>query len=259
MLNGSRDWKLAGTYNQVNTKVFALVMPSMSKGHYDIATVISDSFKNVNNSNDYNADNHEYICCSGSTLYIRIFNSKLSSQDTQGFKQCLQANNVTVVYLLAEEKVYECTNLDLITYSDETNYIVNSGAIIPKTTLKVHNNISNVVSLLQKKVSLLESNITNYMITQNRLILSSRYNTDSVSFKVDIANTYTTEQGYDEDLYRLISDNITAGKDNYNKNYIEEIIWFYYMDFKLSDEMLYNLLLTIELQHNQIIEEETLA
>ena len=65
----------------------------------------------------------------------------------------------TTVKPLAQEKVYECANIDLITYNGETNYVVNSGSIVPKTTLKVHNNISNVISLLQKKVSLLESNI----------------------------------------------------------------------------------------------------
>lgn len=60
---------------------------------------------------------------------------------------------------LSQEKVYECTNIDLITYEDGTNYIVECGAIVPKSTLKVHNNISNVVSLLQKKVSLLEDKV----------------------------------------------------------------------------------------------------
>ena len=44
-----------------------------------------------------------------------------------------------------------------MTYSGETNYIINSGAISPKSLLKVHNNISNVVKILQEKVSLLEN------------------------------------------------------------------------------------------------------
>ena len=34
---------------------------------------------------------------------------------------------------------------------------MNSGSIVPRTTLKVHNNISNVVKILQEKVSLLEN------------------------------------------------------------------------------------------------------
>lgn len=104
---------------------------------------------------------------------IRVSRAKLSTQDAQGFKQWLQANNVTVVYQLAEEKVYECTNIDLITYANETNFIVESSALSPKTTLKVHSNISNVVSLLQKKVSLLESNVKASQEVQDMMILET--------------------------------------------------------------------------------------
>ena len=188
------------------------------------------------------------------TKFIRIKNSSCTSLNS--FKQWLQANNVTVVYQLVEEKVYECTNIDLITYANETNYIVESGAIAPKTTLKVHNNISNVVSLLQKKVSLLESNVTSYVITQNRLMLASRYNADTVSFKVDVAS-FSDAFEYDNDLYELILNNVLVGKDNYNREYIENLIRFYWMDFVISDEMYSTLFEIIEEQHNPKIEEET--
>ena len=162
----------------------------------------------------------------------------------------------TTVKPLAQEKVYECTNIDLITYANETNYIVESGVLSPKTTLKVHSNISNVVSLLQKKVSLLESNMTKYMITQNRLMLASRYNADTVSFKVDVASFSDTFE-YDNDLYELILNNILVGKDNYNREYIENLIRFYWMDFIISDEMYSTLFEIIKEQHNPKIEEET--
>lgn len=162
----------------------------------------------------------------------------------------------TTVKPLSQEKIYECTNIDLITYANETNFIVESGVLSPKTTLKVHNNISNVVSLLQKKVSLLENNITSYMITQNRLMLASRYNADTVSFKVDVASFSDTFE-YDNDLYELILNNILVGKDNYNREYIENLTRFYWMDFVISDEMYSTLFEIIEEQHNPKIEEET--
>ena len=79
----------------------------------------------------------------------------------------------TTVKPLSQEKVYECTNIDLITYANETNYIVECGAIVPRSTLKVHNNISNVVSLLQKKVSLLESNVKASQEVQDMMILET--------------------------------------------------------------------------------------
>ena len=106
-------------------------------------------------------------------INLALAKSRLVTQDAQGFKQWLQNNNVTVVYQLAQEKVYECTNIDLITYANETNFIIESGAIAPRTTLKVHSNISNVVSLLQKKVSLLESNVKASQEVQDMMILET--------------------------------------------------------------------------------------
>lgn len=216
-------------------------------------SVKSDRFNNILGTV---SEESIYLHPTRNQIVIVINASKLPTQDVQGFKQWLQANNLTVVYQLAQEKVYECTNIDLITYSGETNFIVESGVLSPRTTLKVHNNISNVVSLLQKKVSLLESNMTKYMITQNRLMLASRYNADTVSFKVDVASFSDTFE-YDNDLYELILNNVLVGKDNYNREYIENLIRFYWMDFVISDEMYSTLFEIIEEQHDPKIEEET--
>ena len=163
----------------------------------------------------------------------------------------------TTVKPLSQEKIYECTNMDLITYNGETNYIVESGAIVPKTTLKVHNNISNVVSLLQKKVSLLESNVTSYMTTQNRLMLASRYNSDAVSFKVDYAvcSENMSQENYDTDLYNLILNNILVGKDNYDYNHMFNIIMDYASWSQISWDQFDILVGLMDIQHNPPIEE----
>ena len=151
VLNGSEDWsKSSGNSNDITSLFYSTV--SMRKPS---SLGVCNKFTSIDG---YSIEYPEGIYY-GIDINIRISTSKLSTQDVEGFKQWLQANNVTVVYQLAQEKVYECTNIDLITYANETNYIVESGAIVPRTTLKVHNNISNVVSLLQKKVSLLESNV----------------------------------------------------------------------------------------------------
>lgn len=160
----------------------------------------------------------------------------------------------TTVKLLAQEKVYECTNIDLITYNGETNFIVESGAITPKTTLKVHNNISNVVSLLQKKVSLLESNVTSYMITQNRLMLASRYNADNVTFKVDYPSMMSErEVEIDYDLFKLIQDNIIVGPENYDVDKMLEIMDLYAMIGFITWEMWDYLYEVIDSQINPVI------
>lgn len=163
----------------------------------------------------------------------------------------------TTVKPLAEEKVYECTNIDLITYANETNFIVESGVLSPRTTLKVHNNISNVVSLLQKKVSLLESNVTSYMTTQNRLMLASRYNSDAVSFKVDYAvcSENMSQENYDTDLYNLILNNILVGKDNYDYNHMFNIIMDYASWSQISWDQFDILVGLMDIQHNPPIEE----
>ena len=89
-----------------------------------------------------------------SKKYLSI--SKSKAQDLDSFKAWLQANPTTVVYQLAEEEVYECTNIDLITYQNETNLLVKSGVLNPKVTLKVKKGIGNVVTMLQNKVAMLE-------------------------------------------------------------------------------------------------------
>lgn len=254
VLNGSENWSISGHSNWSSAYCTDYInMQIVGKGN----TLICDRLTPHKSYNEMSGNDLIGITVSDNGYFaIKYLPNSDTKPTPSDVKQWLQANNVTVVYQLAQEKVYECTNIDLITYANETNYIVESGAIVPRTTLKVHNNISNVVSLLQKKVSLLESNVTSYMITQNRLMLTSRYNADTVSFKVDVA-TLRNSFEYDNDLYELILNNILVGKDNYNREYIENLIIFYWMDFIISDEMYSTLFEIIEEQHNPKIEEET--
>ena len=249
VLNGSEDWEDYDENSFVNRQFFKDAIGN---------TTDTDTNKAICNRFVFGkvlVDTNRWQYYNNGSVVWSMF-AKKTGQTLEQFKSELQTNNVTVVYQLAQEKVYECTNIDLITYEGETNYIVESGAIVPRTTLKVHNNISNVVSLLQKKVSLLESNITRYTITQNRLMLTSRYNADTVGFKVDVA-TLRNSFEYDNDLYELILNNILVGKDNYDREYIENLIIFYWMDFVISDEMHSALFEIIEEQHNpKVIEDE---
>src|SRR5699024_3706083 len=116
-----------------------------------------------------------YECASGNnnnvTLFIRISKSKLSSQDVQGFKQWLQANNVTVVYQLAEEKVYELAPLHLDSYANETLILCNSGAISPKMEFSITSHINELVKAYGERINLLEEKVYRYMVTQNRMQL----------------------------------------------------------------------------------------
>lgn len=162
VLNGSENWIIDNN----NTRF----------GLYNIESITGNVNVNVEQISDKFSVYDRYGEKIGSfgvgIGFVRIQNN-FGFTTANEFKTWLQTNNVTVVYQLAEEKVYECTNIDLITYANETNYVVESGAIVPRTTLKVHNNISNVVSLLQKKVSLLESNVKASQEVQDMMILET--------------------------------------------------------------------------------------
>ena len=170
VLNGSENWHRGGNSDsKAITSYFGYTVPNIVNKNY----VCCDNFPGIDLDVVLGSYELEGVRNSSGNIYININKARLSEDSLVGFKAWLQANNVTVVYQLAQEKVYECTNIDLITYANETNYAVNSGAIVPRTTLKVHNNISNVVSLLQKKVSLLESNIKASQEVQDMMILET--------------------------------------------------------------------------------------
>ena len=263
VLNGSENWNndknsstmSPATYRQ-SIQFDAIDIPNAAFNTKTSPNIISDLLPTVIFGDVYSY-NHIGISISGTDnigTHIIINNN---FTDVTELKQWLQANNLTLVYQLAEEKVYECTNIDLITYTNETNFIVESGVLSPKTTLKVHNNISNVVRLLQKKVSLLESNVTSYMTTQNRLMLASRYNSDTVSFKVDYAvySENMSQENYDTDLYNLILNNILVGKDNYDYDHMFNIIMDYASWSQISWDQFDILVGLMDIQHNPPIEE----
>ena len=159
MLNGSEDYEhITEKTNTVfvNLAKFAEWKPS--------SEIICDRFV----KGEAYGENNDIECIDihpiNANLHFNVDKSKLSEFTEKGIKQWVQANNVTVVYQLAQENVYECINIDLITYANETNFIVNTGTICPKSTLKVMCNINNVVRELQQKVSNLENYIQHVMI-----------------------------------------------------------------------------------------------
>ena len=187
VLNGVEDWKLNNRSEDYAR--FELNTTSINMAG-NRSPVISNKFSLLTKYDTLDKEGL-FTSVGGSTLFITISTSKLSTQDAEGFKAWLKANPTTVVYHLAKEEVYECTNIDLMTYSGETNYIVNSGAISPKSILKVHNNISNVVKILQEKVSLLE----NTFIAGLKSVLSGdMYSLATILYPEDFEQNDNTEQ-----------------------------------------------------------------
>lgn len=159
VLDGSFNWLRCVI--EENTLIVTSPDFSAPRNIINNTEIISDKFKKLSSAIGTLDVEGIYI---GRDLNIRIDKSKLSSQDAAGVNAWLQANPAIIICQLTTEEVYECVNIDLITYENETNFIVNSGVITPKSTLKVMCNINNVVRELQQKVSNLENYIQHVMI-----------------------------------------------------------------------------------------------
>ena len=254
VLNGNEDWLL----KQVNTNctVFALRETQLQNKIKLYPQGVSDKFA----WESVLGLSTEVECIGGhsvdvNTIRIVVAKSKLSTQDVTGFKKWLQANNVTVVYQLAQEEVYELAPLHLDSYANETLILCNSGAISPKIEFSITSHINELVKAYGERINLLEEKVYQYMVTQNRMQLASTYSTDSVTFKVDYFSLCGDEENYDEDLYNLILNNILVGKDNYNYDKMFTMILDYASWNQISWEQFDILVGLMDMQHNPPVEE----
>lgn len=148
VLNGSEEFYLVRTTD--NTIVFGTDLSKVSINN--LKMILSDKFNFIGD------DIFEQIRIgnSGRSIFISILKSKLPTQDVEGFKQWLQANNVTAVYQLAQEEVYELAPLHLDSYANETLILCNSGAISPKMEFSITSHINELVKSQGDRISLLE-------------------------------------------------------------------------------------------------------
>ena len=157
MLNGSEDWKDLEKNSSFLKMSLQNYPNDMKYGRYGIC----DKFTFMADQGN-SAMTQEFISTTGDEYFsvlLSISTSKLSSQDVQGFKQWLQANNVTVVYQLAEEEVYELAPLHLDSYANETLILCNSGAISPKMEFSITSHINNLVLSNTKRINALEEKV----------------------------------------------------------------------------------------------------
>ena len=194
VLNGSEGtWGISGVNHDSKNilRFFVNIDAKPTSSNDTEGYIISDIFTTNTYNGMFDLNVEGIAITQDSKIGISILKSKLTTQDVAGFKAWLKASPVTVVYHSMQEEVYECTNIDLMTYSGETNYIINSGAIPPKSILKVHNNISNVVKILQEKVNLLE----NTFIAGLKSVLSGdMYSLATILYPEDFEQNDNTEQ-----------------------------------------------------------------
>ncbi|MCE9677205.1 hypothetical protein LPC27_15610 [Paraclostridium bifermentans] len=111
---------------------------------------------------------------SNGKLYLRIEKSLLSTPDVAGFKKWLQANNVRIVYRLAQRKVYEVNPLDLESFENETMILIDGGVIDPPASFKITSSLPNFVKSIQDQVRQLQdqvykTNVANFTVALNTL------------------------------------------------------------------------------------------
>ena len=153
VLNGSEDWQegLSSQFTDTHMYFACNSFDSIMKD----SSLISDKFENKPTWDILSRECIDSVT-SINKLRIRLAKSKLSTQDVTGFKQWLQTNNVTVVYQLAEEKVYELAPLHLDSYANETLILCNSGAISPKMEFSITSHINELIKSQGDRISLLE-------------------------------------------------------------------------------------------------------
>lgn len=232
------------------------------------SSLICDKF--INEKESYEKEGISIHSADGN-LDIVINKSKASSVET--IKQYLQTNNISFIGILSEPKQYEINPIFPESYDNETMILFGSGVIAPRAEWKIASHAANIIKNQGQRLTRLEDDFYKYTVVQNRIMLDSRYAADSATFKVDTsiynANNATTSNfnasicaakeirkdvKYDFDLYKLIKRNILVGKDNYDKTWMEECMTFYWMDFKISDEMYSELNQIIKNQYNPPID-----
>ena len=153
VLNGSEFWQegLSSQFTDTHMYFACNSFDSIMKD----SSLISDKFENKPTWDILSRECIDSVT-SMNKLRIRLAKSKLTTQDVAGFKQWLQENNVTVVYQLAQEEVYELAPLHLDSYANETLILCNSGAISPKMEFSITSHINELIKSQGDRISLLE-------------------------------------------------------------------------------------------------------
>lgn len=171
----------------------------------------------------------------------------------------LKTNPITIIYPLAQEKVYEVNPLDLESFDNETLWLILSGVISPPASFKITSSLPNFVKNVDTRVKRMENDFYKYTVTQNRMQLGTTYSSDRTTFRVDTAtfSSVKAKQDLDYDLFRLLKHNILVGPQNYDKAEMENMMDFYVSVGKIDYNMWDELYMLIEEQHNPPVEEET--
>lgn len=152
VLNGSEGWTQQGTNDALTLR--CAFVDSLCNGKN---TVVSDKFSKINIVGM--SDVEGVFINSDRGINLFILKSKLETQDVNGFKKYLQNNNVTVIYRLFEEKVYEVNPLDLESFENETMILFKYGVVSGSSEFYIDSNLGSITLENMKRLSRIENEI----------------------------------------------------------------------------------------------------
>lgn len=186
IINGSEHIQVYGVEGGTeNTQTIAFLINDIPVvPQYNGNRIISDKFSYLPSiwsaSRDYEGINSDGNSNRGRIL-IRILKSKLSSQDTIGFKTWLQQNPTTVYYELAEPIIEKIEPVILNSFDGTTH--INFENLLPGTiTTKIPSNVQAVIQDTRSRNVELEKELSE---TQEELVIYANENTEILEAHAD--------------------------------------------------------------------------
>ncbi|RIZ57445.1 hypothetical protein, partial [Paraclostridium bifermentans] len=170
----SENWTLSSSSDA--TLVFKIPSPNGSNANQH---VICDKFNFFRQSWDASNQKEGISFDSNGNTYVQIFKSRLTTLDSYGFKSWLQSNYINIIYATLNSVVYEISPLDLVSFENETMWMIKSGPVSSSAEFKVTSSIQNFAKNTAERVDRLEDevykmNLANFAVSLNALELKTR-------------------------------------------------------------------------------------
>lgn len=173
ILNGSENIVTFGTIESNDTISFAIndIVDSTQNPNKANGNFISDRlpYKDIYANNDNTDGMNIHL----KSIRISVMKSKLETQDVTGFKKWLQSNPITIIYQLAQEKIYEVNPLDLQSFENETMILFKYGLVNGKSEFYVDSNLGSITIENMERLSRIENEI--YQV--KKVVLNGDYRT----------------------------------------------------------------------------------
>ncbi|MBS5952587.1 MAG: hypothetical protein KIB53_02125 [Paraclostridium bifermentans] len=174
VLNGTEQWNLISTATSDTIRCYIL-----GNGKYipnDNKNILADKISKYDTASL--TDNCIGIDSNGN-IVVGIKKSELTTQDVDGVKAYLVKNNITLLSVMPNEKVYEVNPLDLESYSNETMILFGSGVIAPYASFRITSSLPNFLQNVEDRVCRLENevykmNLANFAVALNTLDVKAR-------------------------------------------------------------------------------------